>query len=81
MPKKHSGFPSTVYGISPLGGNFTDPDDGSVSGVPLYYDNHTGQYQSEQAIEEQNDREESIVRKSDFEQEEEFRRKAGFRKL
>jgi hypothetical protein len=77
---RHKGFPKTIYGISPLGGSFKDPSDGTISGVPLFYDLHTDQYQSEQAIEEQDDREISIARKEATLDEEEFRAKAGFTK-
>ncbi len=72
------GFENTVYGISPLGGNCSE--DGDIKGVPLFWDSRVQAYISEQAIEELNDRDISLIAAEQFNKEEEYLTKAGFSK-
>jgi hypothetical protein len=69
----------TVFGISPLGGNSVDG--ATIEGVPLVYDSRVGNYISEQAVEELNDREISEQAAAEYEREQLFRTQAGFRRL
>ena len=78
MGKDNSPFPSTIVGISPLGGNSSE--DGEIQAVPLVYSEEVGAYISEQAQEEIEDREMTEIQREADEEEEEFRAKAGFRK-
>ena len=78
--KGNRGFPSIVFGISPQGGNsHVEGDDVETQGVPLFYDPESDSYLSEQAIEEKDDRELTRHKALIAEDEEEFRKKAGFR--
>lgn len=78
----------TVIGTSPLGGNgaegtvsgFAEVRDTSVQKVPLFWDARVGAYISEQAIEELDDRDNSLAKAQVFNQEEEFKAKAGYRR-
>ena len=72
------GFENTVYGTSPLGGNCSE--DGVIKGVPLKWDSRVQAYISEQAIEELDDRDLSLIAAEEFNKNEEFRQKAGFSK-
>ena len=78
----------TVFGRSPLGGNsvegtadgFAPVRDSSIQGVPLFFDDRVDNFISEQAVEELDDRELSLLGAEEFNREEEFRIKAGFKK-
>ena len=72
------GFENTIYGKSPLGGNCSEG--GVIKGVPLFWDSRVQAYISEQAIEELDDRDLSIVAAEQFNKNEEFLAKAGFSK-
>lgn len=77
-----------VFGNSPLGGNsvegtvtgMAEVRSTDIQGVPLVYDHRVGAFISEQAVDELNDRDISSARAEEFNREEEFRQKAGFRK-
>lgn len=77
-----------VTGISPLGGNgiegtgsgMAEIRDTSVQDVPLFWDDRAKAYISEQAIEELDDRDISLAKAKVYNEEEEFRAKAGFRR-
>lgn len=71
-------FPENVFGISPKGGNADEGD--SIEGVPLVFDPITGVWVSEQAYEEEQDRITDEIQRLAFEEEENFRRKAGYRR-
>lgn len=71
-------FPEVVFGISPKGGNSNNSD--TIEGVPLVFDRILGAWVSEQAHEEEQDRLVDEERRLAFEEEENFRRKAGFRR-
>jgi len=73
-----SNFPDVVFGISPRGGNSLSA--GDLQGVPLVYDPSTGQYVSEQAMEEAMDDLISLERQAISVEEEAFRRKAGIQR-
>ena len=75
----HKGFPETVYGLSPLGGNAIEGSE--VKGVPLVYDARVGAYISEQAVEELNDHDAGDELRLHDEDEQAFRKNAGFIKL
>lgn len=78
-----------AWGISPFGGNSVEGTgdgmaavrDTAVQGVPLFYDSRVDNFISEQAIEELDDREASLIQAEQFNEEEEFRTKAGYRRL
>ncbi len=75
-----------VYGISPLGGNsiegtgagMAEVRDTEEQGVPLFWDDRVSAFISEQAIEELDDRDISLAAADNFNEEEEFRMKAGY---
>lgn len=77
-----------VTGISPLGGNGvegTGPGlapirDSSIIPVPLFWDDRTQSYISEQAIKSLNNREKGLVAKEEYNQEREFLNSVGIRK-
>lgn len=68
---------NNVVGISPLGGNSVDG--GNVQDVPLVYDSRVNAYISEQAVEELDDREDSLEKARMYQEEEDFRAKIGYR--
>ena len=78
----------TVFGKSPLGGNsvegtangFAAVRNTEVQGVPLFYDERVDNFISEQAIDNLDDRDISLIAAEEFEKDEEFRKKAGFTK-
>jgi hypothetical protein len=87
MSKKFSFNPEeNVHGISPLGGNsvegtgtgLAEVRDTTVQGVPLVYDHRAGNYISEQAVDELDDRDISLARAEEFQREETFMDQAGF---
>jgi hypothetical protein len=75
-----------VFGISPLGGNsaegtgsgLAEVRDTAVQGVPLVFDRRVGNFISEQAVDELDDRDISLARADEFQREESFMVKAGF---
>jgi len=81
MPKR-PGLTNNVVGVSPFGGSGTDTDaeGNSDKRVPLFYDPVEDLYISEQAKEERDDREHTIVQRQVFDEEETWRAKVGFRK-
>ena len=78
----------TAWGISPLGGNSVEgtgtPNaevrDSSVQAVPLVYDPRVGNFISEQAVDDLDDRDDSIYKAKRWEKEAAWRAKAGVRK-
>ena len=85
---KNVDFEQNVFGTSPLGGNSVEAAgdgmaairDTSVQGVPLVYDHRVKTYISEQAQEELDDRDITLDMAKEFEQEESFRQRVGYRK-
>lgn len=75
---KNTNPEENVFGLSPLGGNSVD--DGTVEGVPLVWDDRVNAYISEQAVEELNDRDISLMRRNEENNEQEFLQKIGYRK-
>lgn len=77
----------TVMGISPLGGNGiegTGPGMAEIRqtgelDVPLFWDDRVQAYISEQAIENLDDRDDSLAKADIWNEEQEFKAKAGFR--
>lgn len=78
MPNPSKSPEDNVFGISPLGGNSTDG--GETQGVPLFWDNRVNAFISEQAVQELDDRDISLARKAEYEKEQEFLQKIGYRK-
>jgi len=78
----------TAWGISPLGGNSiegTTPHSAEVRSsavqeVPLIFDPRVGSFVSEQAIDDLDDRDISIVRAKRWERDASWRAKAGIKK-
>lgn len=76
-----------VVGISPFGGNGVEgTDDGmaavrdtAVQSVPLVWDDRVKAYISEQAVDDLDDRDDSLDKAQVFNQEQEFMAKAGYR--
>lgn len=77
-----------VHGISPLGGNsvegtgtgLAEVRDTAVQGVPLFWDDRSQAYISEQAIQELDDRDISEAARAEYNKEQEFLTKSGYRK-
>lgn len=86
MGKKDKTLENNVFGLSPLGGNSAEgTGDGmaeirntEVQGVPLFFDSRVGAYISEQAIQELDDKEVSEEKARIFQEEQDFRQKAGY---
>lgn len=74
--RRNPNFP--VYGISPLGGNANE--DGTLKGVPLFYDERVDTYISEQAIEELDDRDISLAMAREYEKKQQFLIQIGYRR-
>ncbi len=78
----------TIWGNSPLGGNsvegttdgFAAVRDTAVQGVPLFWDDRVSNYISEQAVQDLDDRDQSLAYASEFDMNEEFRVKVGYTK-
>ena len=77
-----------TVGISPLGGNgaegtragFAPIRDTSVLYVPLFFDSRVGCYISEQGIDDLDDIDDSAQKRIEFQKEESFRARVGFRR-
>jgi hypothetical protein len=88
MKKSSCNIDDNVHGLSPLGGNsiegtgsgLAEVRDTSVQGVPLFWDHRAQAYISEQAIQELDDRNISEVARAEYEKEQSFLLKAGYRK-
>lgn len=88
MDKPSSNPEDTVFGKSPLGGNAVEGTtdgcaevrDTDVQGVPLVWDERVKAYISEQAKEELDDRDVGQLAAEEYQREEEFRFKAGYRR-
>ena len=78
MSKSSMNPEDNVFGNSPLGGNSTDG--ANTEGVPLFWDCRVSAYISEQAIQELNDRDISNAKRAEYEKEQEFLQKIGYRK-
>lgn len=78
----------TPWGLSPKGGNakevtssgFAPVRETDIQGVPLVEDPESGAFISKLALQEQEDREAAINLAEKWNQDEEFRNQAGFRR-
>lgn len=78
MKKPSTNPEENVFGLSPLGGNSTDG--ANTEGVPLFWDSRVDAFVSEQAIEELDDRDISEARRDEYNKEQTFLNKIGYRK-
>jgi hypothetical protein len=68
-----------AFGISPLGGNSVV--EGEVQGVPLFWDSRVQTWVSDLAVDYLDDRDLSAENAEEYNKEEEFRIKSGYRRL
>ena len=68
-----------IFGLSPLGGNCLEGSaSGDVEGVTLVFDIRVNTYISHQAVEELDDRDLALLKQEQYNDEEEFRFRAGY---
>lgn len=88
MKKSSCNIDDNVHGLSPLGGNsiegtgsgLAEVRDTSVQGVPLFWDDRAQAYISEQAIQELDDRDISEAARAEYERNQTFLTKIGYRR-